>query len=114
MKESENVSEERTSRNRGDMERHFSFGNIYSRAVPEWHMTMPASNNTSAHLSSLFGSVAARAFFAQDIPFTRRSRPLIGLEYYGESEARLFLVPARGRNSIERAEVPRLVVLRLR
>jgi hypothetical protein len=36
MKESENVSEERTSRNREDMERHFSFANIYSRAVPEW------------------------------------------------------------------------------
>jgi hypothetical protein len=75
------------------------------------HMTMPASNKLPR--ISIWICCGTR-FFAQSIPFTRRSRPLIGLEYFGASEHRLFLFPTSGRNSIERAEVPRLVVLRLR
>jgi hypothetical protein len=50
----------------------------------------------------------------QNIPFIRWSRALIGPEYSGASEERLFLLQVRGRNSIECAKVPRLVVLRLR
>jgi hypothetical protein len=38
MKESESGSEEGTSRNREDMEGHFSFAGIYPRAVQEYSL----------------------------------------------------------------------------
>ena len=71
IKESENVSDEGTSRNR-----------------EEW-------KDAKHSIHSL-------------------ARALIGPEYSGASEDRLFLLQVRGRNSIECAKVPRLVVLRLR
>ena len=112
MKESENGSEERTTRNREDMERRFSFARIYPRAVQEYGFCQCPHRITLPRISIWI--CGGTRFFAQSIPFTRRSRPVIGLKYSGEREARLFPVPALGRNSIERAEVPRLVVLRPR
>ena len=57
-------------------------------------MTMLALNNTAAHL---YLDLLRHALFAQSIPFTRRSRLLIGLKYSGEREARLFPVPGAGK-----------------
>jgi len=50
MKESENVSDEGTSRNREDMGKTFLFSPPHLSACRSavWLMTMPASNNTAA------------------------------------------------------------------
>ena len=81
-------------------------------------MTLPALNNTAArrYLDLLRHALCRDRFPDARYDMSSGSLKLMPFDPAPScsSEDRLFPLPARGRNSIECAKVPRLVVLRLR